>query len=151
MDDINKVLLHGQAISDPTFTTIGPGKKTPLCSFLLQCNEYFTDHDNKVKITPHVFTIESLGASAYKSRDTVLKGLRYQVEGYIRTGVGKYKDQVSIRTFAVTKIGIRGAQAYYQGIEQSLEIIQTSRDKQSATEKLTVLLQEAHSEGQDRE
>lgn len=142
MDDINKVWLRGQAISSPTLTKLGV--RTPMCSFLLQVNERFVDSDGKTKTTPHVFTVESLGRSANITLESVREGQLYNIEGYLRTS--KNRSEVTIRTFAVTKVDERIAESYYQGLEQALEVLTTSRDKDAAYNRLVTILAEARNE-----
>ena len=141
---INKVILSGQAVSDPILTMLK--SRTPSASFLIQVNERFLTNDNKVRYKHNVFTIESLGNQARAVMDKVKKGVRYNIEGYLRCENGTHKDRYIIRTFAVTKDEDEGIDMYYQGIEQALEVVRGSRDKAAAIDKLMKILYEGQNE-----
>lgn len=148
--DINKVTLSGQAISDPTLTNLRGASRTPICHFLLQVNERFFDSESKrTGARSSVFNVETLGSKASVVFDLVKKGMRVMVEGYIRS-YGSDHAQVAIRTFAVTREERYETEHYYEGLEQALELIRTSKDKDSATESIQTLLHEARNEKRKR-
>lgn len=144
--DFNKVTLSGQVISDPTFTNLKGASRTPICHFLLQVNERFLDSETrKWESRPSIFNIETLGAKSQVTLALVKKGMRVMIEGYIRS-YGQDHAQIAVRTFSVTREERHETEHYYEGLEQALEILRTSRDKTVAVETIQTLLQEARDE-----
>ena len=140
--DINKVSLSGLAISDPTKTQLN--SRTYSTTFLLQCMERFEARSGKVNHHPNVILIESLGSHALVTMDRVRKGLRYQIEGYLRVD----SSRVSVRTFSVSREPDENSRMYADGLRAALEVLRLSRDKAKAIDELHCILMET--EGANR-
>jgi hypothetical protein len=140
MADINKVWLTGLAVSQPVFTVNLP--KTPFTVFTLEVNEQFIGRTGKVHRRPNFITIESIGRSAAIAASRVVKGGRYTVEGYLRVDDGAVK----VRSFAIYKEESQDAEVYAQGLKQAVEIIERSRDRDTALRELRGII-----DGKDKE
>lgn len=134
MSDINKVWLSGVAISLPTLTKLPPN--TPFTTFLFQVNEYFNGRNGEPCQKSNIITIESLGKAASVTASRVSPGGRFQIEGYLRVDDGV----VRVRTFAVYKEESHDAAVYSEGLRQAIEILERSRDKNTALEEMRKLV-----------
>lgn len=142
--DINKVWLSGVAISDPVQTRFT--SRTASTTFLLQCMERFESKSGKVNHHANVILIESLGTHSNTVMQRVKKGLRYQIEGYLRVDQSE-KNRVCVRTFSVVKEPDDSSRMYTDGLRSCLEILRLSRDKESATQEIHEILGRLENEG----
>lgn len=141
--DINKVWLTGLAISDPIQTKLN--SRTPATTFLLQCMERFESKSGRVNHHPNVILIESLGSHAGIVMDRVRKGMRYQIEGYLRVDQGQ-GQRVCVRTFSVTKEPDESNRMFADGLRTALEAMRLSKDKSSAIDEVHKILAEIECE-----
>jgi len=136
--DVNKVWLSGVAFSEPVLTE-SPGK-TPHCSFTLHVTESYTTRDGGARARSNFFKVEALGRLAPNVLQTVKKGARYFVEGYLRHDDSRKLQQVKVRAFAVLKDQGADQEVYSEALRQSIEILKSSRDKESALKVLEGLV-----------
>lgn len=141
--DINKVWLTGLAISDPTQTKLN--SRTPATTFLLQCVERFESRSGKVNHHANVILIESLGSHSNMVMERVRKGVRYQIEGYLRVDQAD-KNRFCVRTFSVTREPDDSSRMYADGLRAALEALRLSRNKEMAIEELHKMLGELENE-----
>jgi len=136
--DINKVWLSGQVTSQPTLEKYG--SRTPITRFTINIKEKFVNKRGDSSFHDNFFSIESLGRSTEKIMDTVKKGNRYMVDGYLRSDKNGQKLDAKVRTFAVYPDESFDNQNYISGLSQAMHILENSLDIDQAKEKLAVLL-----------
>lgn len=141
--DINKVWLTGLAISDPIQTKLNA--RTPATTFLLQCMERFESRSGRVNHHANVILVESLGSHSNIVMERVKKGLRYQVEGYLRVDQSD-KNRFCVRTFSVTREPDDSSRMYADGLRAALETLRLCRNKEVAVEELHKMLGELEHE-----
>jgi len=139
--DINKVWLSGKVITQPTLQKLG--KSTPIASFLLQINEHFKNKHREERVHENIVRIESLGSVAEKVADTVKKGGRYMVDGYLRYDAIGSKEDIRVRTFAVYSDQTFENKHYLAGLTEAFSILENSLDIDAAKEKIAELLRNA--------
>jgi len=135
MSDINKVWLSGVVVSDPVYTKLGH-TKTPITYFTLQVNEKFRDRAGQTQVKPNTVRIECLGRSAENASRSVKRGKRYTVDGYIRVDTHEGEDSFRVRTFAVYPDESLDEINYKEALKQALRIVKSSRDLDSAIDRL---------------
>lgn len=135
--DINKVWLSGVAVSEPVMTYTG---STPISYFNLQVNEHFKDRSGASQMKPNIIRIEALGKHASKVKETVCAGKRFIVDGYIRIDSSDGQDFFRVRAFAVNEDNSLDHQNYKEGLRQALKAVKSSKDIDSAVERLKSLL-----------
>lgn len=128
--DVNKVWVSGLAVTQPILTKLGG--KTPFTTFTLQINERFKDREGNPCVKPNLIKIESLGKSAQMTVQKVKEGLRYVVDGYLRQDSGESGDYTRVRSFAVYKEDSETAAHHIEGLKQALDIMQKSRNMDTA-------------------
>ena len=136
--DTNKVWLTGLAITEPILTKISG--KTDSASFILQVNESFTDANKRSKCHQNTFTVEVLGKKALVIKNTIKRGIRYNIEGFLRSEYGN-SGNYTVRAFAVTEIRDHSRKFYAQGLEQAMDILRSSNSLESAQEGLLELIE----------
>lgn len=136
--DINKVWLSGQVTTQPTLDKYGSG--TPITRFTLNIKEKYVNRKGEDVFHDNFFRIESLGRSTEKIMDTVKKGSRYMVDGYLRSDRAGGKTEFKVRSFVVYPDESFDNQNYISGLSQALHILENSMDIAQAKEKLAVLL-----------
>lgn len=134
--DLNKISLSGLAVSGPLLTKSG---KTAFATFNLQVNEQYVDSAGMTKIRSNILRIEGFGRAADNIMSKVQSGLRYYVDGYIRQDLWEGKEDIKVRIFSVTREDSGDGAVYMQGLKQALDILERSRDLDSAIEKLRSL------------
>lgn len=134
MSDINKTWQSGVAISEPVFSKLS--SKTPCTTFILLVKEEFYDRNQNKQFKVNEFVVESLGKAAKRTHEVVKKGNRYIVDGYLREDAGKVK----IRTYAVYPDTSCEVIHYNQALKTILEILQKSRNIESAKQQVEELL-----------
>lgn len=134
--DLNKISLSGLAVSGPVLTKSG---KTAFAAFNLQVNEQYIDSSGMTKIRSNNLRIEGFGKAADNIMHKVQSGLRYYVDGYIRQDLREDREEVKVRIFSVTREDSGDGAVYMQGLKQALDILERSRDLDSALEKLRSL------------
>ena len=77
---------------------------------------------------------------AEATRSKVKQGKRYTVEGYLRCDDVEGRTMARVRTFAVYADGTSENITYKAALDQAIRVLKTSRDKESAIEKLEELL-----------
>jgi len=132
--DLNKIALSGLAVSDPVLTKLNG--KTSLAAFSLQVNEQFVDNSGMKRVRPNIIRVEGLGRSAEAIMEKIKSGLRYYTDGYIRED----DDTLKVRIFSITREDSGDGAVYMEGIKQALDILERSRDMDSALEKLRSLV-----------
>jgi single-stranded DNA-binding protein len=138
MSDVNKAWLTGVAASDPVFTKLG--QKTPLTYFTLRVTEEFKDRTGNAHSRPNDIRVESLGKMAEATYKKVKQGKRYTVDGYLRCDEVEGRGMVRIRTFAVYSDSTAENTTYQAALTQAIRVIKTSRDKESALERLEEMI-----------
>jgi single-stranded DNA-binding protein len=136
--DLNKVCLSGLAVSEPILTR--PANKTMFAYFSLQVNEQYNDASGNQKIRANILRVEGFGKAADTIMNKVQSGLRYYIDGYIRHDIKDDQDDIKIRIFTLQKEDSGDGVVYMQGIKQALEILEKSRDMDSAKDKLRSLV-----------
>lgn len=136
--DINKLWLSGTVVSNPTLERYG--KSTPVSKFILKVKEKFNNKRGKDQFHENFFIIESLGRSTEKVMDTVKKGSRQMVDGYMRHDKKGNIDSIRARTFAVYPDESLDSHNYLSGLTQALTILDGSMDIESAKEKIAELI-----------
>jgi primosomal replication protein N len=134
MSDRNEVRISGVALTDPILTQM-MGSKTSICSFLIQSNESFVSN-KKTLYHSNVILVEALGKNASFVFERIVKGLRYEVVGYLRTDQKKF----SVRAFVVNKEQNHDSLKHIQGLEAALDIVMNSPAKEAAIEELRRVL-----------
>lgn len=138
MADINKVWLSGTVETQPTFEQIGTG--TPLLCFRLRVQERYVNRQNQEQYHQNFIKIECLGKLASRVSETVHKGGRFMVDGYVRQNKIGTRDDVRVRAYAVYADESLDAKNYGSGLETALGILEKSLDLDSAKEKIKLLL-----------
>lgn len=136
--DINKVWLSGLAATEPVLTKMP--NKTPLCTFMMQVNERFTQRDGRPRVRANYIHVEALGKAAAIMSDKVKRGGRYFVDGYIRHDDSRQVEPVRVRVFAIYKDEGADQALYSDGLRQAVDILKTSRDKEAALKTLEGLV-----------
>lgn len=136
--DINKVWLSGVVVTEPVRTSIAGD--TPLTYFNIQVNESFNDRNGMKQLKPNLIRIEVLGKNAENVKKRVRCGKRYTVDGYIRIDNYDGQDFFRIRAFAVYPDDSLDFQNYKEGLKQALKLIKSSRDLDTAIDKIEELL-----------
>ena len=128
--DINKVWLSGLCVSQPIITK--PNGKTPLASFSFQVNEQYIDGQGIPKVKPNVLRIEGLGRAAEAVMEKVQQGLRYYIDGYMRQDLRDDGEFLKVRIFSIAREDSGDGAVYTQALRQALEIMERSRDLETA-------------------
>ena len=136
--DINKLWLSGEAVTNPTQETLGG--KTKLSFFILKIKEKYYNRKKEKVFHESFVKIESLGKASYNVMDTVKKGGRYMVDGYLRQDRIGNRDDVRARTFAVYPDESDDGHSHSSGLVAAFNILESSMDIESAREKLAVLI-----------
>lgn len=136
--DINKVWLSGTVITEPIYTRLS--SKTSMSVFSLQVDEKFKDKTMTQRVRPNVFKIESLGRNAERVLESVSKGARFNVDGYLRSEIIDNHEIVKVRAFSVYADDSADTYIYKNGLKRALEILQKSRDLEAAKASLEVLI-----------
>lgn len=141
--DINKVLMTGVAETAPVLTTL-PHTRTPLCYFTLRVEERFISNRSIPSVRANYFRVESLGRQAESSYNKVKQGGRYLVDGYLRqeNSLSNAIDYVKIRSFGIIADPSVDCRLYKKGLQQALEILETSNDLSSALTAIQELMNE---------
>jgi primosomal replication protein N len=139
--DINKVFMTGVAETAPVLTTL-PQTKTPLCYFTLRVEERFMSNKSVPSVRANYFRVESLGRQAESSYNKVKQGGRYLVDGYLRQENSSINriDHVKIRSFGIIVDPSTDSRLYKNGLEQALEILNSSKDLAGAITSIKELL-----------
>ncbi len=136
--DINKVWMSGLVVKNPTLQRLG--SSTPITNFVLKVRETFKNASGKKNSHISYFPIESLGRSTEKVMDTVKKGSRFMVDGYLRQDQVGNNSNIRVRTYAVYPDESLDTENYLSGLSQALHILENSADLEHAKDKLTELL-----------
>lgn len=136
--DINKVWLSGLVVKSPTLNKLK--SRTPITDFVLRVREDFKTSQGKKDFHYNHFNIESLGRATEKVMDTVTKGSRYMIDGYLRQDTVGRNSEVKVRTYAVYPDDSNDNENYISGLAQALHILDTSMDLEQAKEKVAILL-----------
>lgn len=136
--DINKVWLSGRVITQPTWEK--HGSKTPITRFFIAIREKFKNKRGEESFHTSAIPVESLGRSTEKIMDTVQKGGRYMVDGYLRHDRVGNREDFKVRTFAVYPDESMDQQNYVSGLSQALHILENSMDLEQAKDKIAELL-----------
>lgn len=138
MADINKVWLNGLVVTEPVMTQVG--HDTPSTTFVLKVDEYFVDRSGNQRTKSNFLEIESLGRQSSRVKNTVKKGIRVWVEGYLRQEKEENSNIVKVRTFAVYKDDTDNNRYHTEGVKVALEIAKRSRDLHAAIEGIEAAL-----------
>lgn len=135
--DLNKVALSGLATTSPILTR--SNGRTSFAAFSLQVNEQYVDSGGMTKIRSNQIRIEGFGKAAENIMNKVQSGLRYYIDGYIRQDLRDDREEVRVRIFSIAREDSGDGAVYMQGLKQALEILERSRDMDTAIEKLRSL------------
>ena len=138
MADMNKVWLSGQVITEPVMTQVG--FETPSTIFTLQVDENFVDRAGNKRTKSNFIDVESLGRQSTRAKNTIKKGSRVFVEGYLRQDEENKVNIVKVRTFAVYKDETDNNLYHLRGVRAALDILKRSRDIPSAIEGIEAIM-----------
>lgn len=138
MADVNKVWLNGLVVTEPIMTQLG--HDTPSTTFVLRVDECFIDRSGNQRTKSNFLEIESLGRQSSKVKNSVKKGSRVWVEGYLRQEKEENSNIVKVRTYAVYKDDTDNHHYHAEGMKVALDIVKRSRDIHAAIEGIEAVL-----------
>lgn len=98
--DLNHCTVGGEIVSNPTAVTIKNGKQ--MCLFTLKTQEKF-ESNGKKSTHDNFFTIEILGKNSDRALESLNRGDRCIISGYLRCDDLDGVEKVRVRAFTFQK------------------------------------------------